>query len=48
MFRTYNIREGEELALVCRDRNNRNNNRISWQRKVRNNFLLITVRIRSF
>ena len=34
MCRTYNVREGEELALICRDRNNRNNNMIAWQRKV--------------
>ena len=34
LFRTYNIREGKELALICRDKNNRNNNMIAWQRKV--------------
>ena len=28
LFRTYNIREGKELALICRDKNNRNNNKI--------------------
>ena len=34
LLRTYNVREGEELALICRDKNNRNNNMIAWQRKV--------------
>ena len=34
LLRTYNIREGQELALICRDRNNRNNNMIAWRRKV--------------
>ena len=35
MFRQYSVREGEELALVCRDTNNRNNANIGWRRKVR-------------
>ena len=34
MFRQYSVREGEELALVCRDTNNRNNANIGWRRKV--------------
>ena len=38
LVRSYRIREGEELALICRDRNNRNNNMISWQRKVSNRY----------
>ena len=36
MFRQYSVREGEELALVCRDTNNRNNANIGWRRKVGN------------
>ena len=36
MFRQYSVREGEELALVCRDTNNRNNANIGWRRKVSN------------
>ena len=26
--------EGEELALICQDINNRQNNKIAWRRKV--------------
>jgi len=31
--RNYNVREGEELALICHDKNNRHNNMIAWKRK---------------
>merc|ERR1711862_721173 len=30
--RNYNVREGEELALICHDKNNRHNNMIAWKR----------------
>ena len=30
----YNIREGEELALVCSTHNNNNINNIRWRKKV--------------
>jgi len=31
--RSYNVLEGEELALICQDINNRQNNKIAWRRK---------------
>ena len=34
LFRSYNVLEGEELALICQDINNRQNNKIAWRRKV--------------
>ena len=33
-FREYNVQEGKELALICQDKNNRQNNKIAWRRKV--------------
>jgi len=31
--REYNVQEGKELALICQDKNNRQNNKIAWRRK---------------